>query len=731
MQKPVFRGVWTCGFGLLLAVYLTSSAYGETITWLANPVSSDWNTAANWNPSVIPNAPGDIARFVTSSTPGIGISSDTGVGGVTFESAQTSFTISVPPVLTLTLTGVGITNNSKAIQNLRAFPGVGATSSGTIRFQNSATAGNNVAIINAGPNTTSGSGGRTLFLNDASAGAASIRNEAPSNGATGAGGSTTFSGSANAGSARIINLGGQANGAGSGNTYFLDSSSAGNAFFSGSGASPSNPAFTTFTNNSTAQNAVFMNSGSFGPHGAGVTTFFGVNSTAAAARLVATGGANLGRGGSFRFSGDSSGGTSRVELSGNGELDISGHALPGVTIGSLTGGTSVGDGGQVFLGRNSLGIGSNGMSTVFSGIFLDGGASGGTGGSLSKVGEGSLTLAMSSSYTGGARINEGTVLVTNTSGSATGTGFVRVNSTLGGTGRIGGPVAVNAGGALLPGNGTTATGSLTLSNNLTLDAGAMIEIVAGPGGSHSTLARAGGTWTFAPNQEFTILDVGLQPGLYDNIITGLASNPGTTATWRIANSNISGTFVYDGSGNVDLNVTSVGPAGLEMTQVVSRAAHAAEGSFSIRLPLVGPPGIDCRDAGGAFVLVFTFNSIVVSGNASVVGGIGNVSSPPTFSGNTMIVRLTGVANAQRLTVSLDNVTSVASLVMPSSQITVGFLVGDTNRNGVVNASDVGQTKSFAGQSANPTNFTTDVNVSGSINASDIALVKSDTGTSLP
>jgi hypothetical protein len=149
------------------------------------------------------------------------------------------------------------------------------------------------------------------------------------------------------------------------------------------------------------------------------------------------------------------------------------------------------------------------------------------------------------------------------------------------------------------------------------------------------------------------------------------------------------------------------------------------------LPLVGPPAIECRDAGGAFVLVFTFNSIVVSGNASVVAGIGNVSSPPTFSGNTMIVRLTGVANAQRLTVSLDNVTSAASLVMPSRQITVGFLVGDTNRNGVVTASDVSETKSLSGQSATATNFTTDINVSGAINASDIGLAKSATGTSLP
>jgi hypothetical protein len=48
---------------------------------------------------------------------------------------------------------------------------------------------------------------------------------------------------------------------------------------------------------------------------------------------------------------------------------------------------------------------------------------------------------------------------------------------------------------------------------------------------------------------------------------------------------------------------------------------------------------------------------------------------PIFSGNTMIVRLTGVANAQRLTVSLNNVTNAASDVLPPTEVTLGFLVG--------------------------------------------------------
>jgi hypothetical protein len=60
-----------------------------------------------------------------------------------------------------------------------------------------------------------------------------------------------------------------------------------------------------------------------------------------------------------------------------------------------------------------------------------------------------------------------------------------------------------------------------------------------------------------------------------------------------------------------------------------------------------------------------------------------------------------------------------------------LLIGDTNGNGHVNASDVSQTKSQSGMAACPSNFREDVTDDGMINASDIALVKSLSGTSLP
>ena len=59
------------------------------------------------------------------------------------------------------------------------------------------------------------------------------------------------------------------------------------------------------------------------------------------------------------------------------------------------------------------------------------------------------------------------------------------------------------------------------------------------------------------------------------------------------------------------------------------------------------------------------------------------------------------------------------------------LVGDTNFNGVVNASDVSQTKSRSGQASTNANFRSDVVVNGTINASDLAMIKSHSGAGTP
>jgi hypothetical protein len=90
-----------------------------------------------------------------------------------------------------------------------------------------------------------------------------------------------------------------------------------------------------------------------------------------------------------------------------------------------------------------------------------------------------------------------------------------------------------------------------------LNSGSIIELALGASGAHSTLNRAGSsTWTFGGTQAFTLINLGAQPGLYTNIITGLASDPNSEANWTITNAGWIGTFSYS-LGNISLDVVAV------------------------------------------------------------------------------------------------------------------------------------------------------------------------------
>ncbi len=418
--------------------------------------------------------------------------------------------------------------------------------------------------------------------------------------------------------------------------------------------------------------------------------------------------------------------SSRFELLGTGNFDTSGSGA--VTVGSIE------DNGNIFLGGGNLISGITNLTTIFSGIMQDGGVGGGTGGSFTKVGTATLRLTGANTYTGGTMVNGGRLLANNFTGSGTGSGAVTVTNTgsvLGGISTIGGPVTVNSGAALLGGDATTASGSLNVANNLTLNSGSIIELVLGAPGAHSTLARTGGTWTFAPNQRFTFLDAGVQPGMYDAIITGLAADPGGEASWTITNAGFTGTFSYDGAGNIDLNLSAAAGPALQLTDGVSRKIHGGLGPFDIHLLIPGQPGVECRSSGGNHTLVFTFSNTVVSGNATVTTGIGSVAGSPVFVDNTMTVNLTDVADVQKITVTLSNVTDSFSQILPDKAVDINMLIGDTSGDKTVNASDIAQTKAQAGTSVNMTNFREDVTLNGAISASDVVLVKSRSGNAIP
>ena len=176
---------------------------------------------------------------------------------------------------------------------------------------------------------------------------------------------------------------------------------------------------------------------------------------------------------------------------------------------------------------------------------------------------------------------------------------------------------------------------------------------------------------------------------------------------------------------------------------VSRKVHGAGGpTFDINLPLGGATiGVECRTGGatGDHQLILTFaNPVTVNGNpqAQITSGIGQVGTAGasnggvvSVNGSVVTVPLTNVANAQRLTITLNTVSDGAN--SNNAGISMGVLLGDTSGNGSVNASDVSLTKLKSGQAVDASNFREDVTVSGSINASDVSSVKLKSGTALP
>jgi T5SS/PEP-CTERM-associated repeat protein len=442
-----------------------------------------------------------------------------------------------------------------------------------------------------------------------------------------------------------------------------------------------------------------------------------------------------------------------VGQSGSGTLDVNGTSnvsSAAVVIGELADGIGMASvRGESALGgvgvTGTLSVGRFGTGTLFLADASNAGSS------TTFIGElpGSIGFVTNDNY---GRLNAGNLYIGGNASGSGGAGLLRLKNssglagrlsatttvvwgtgTAGGTGTIAGDLlSVSAGGALLGGDAAVASSALSVGSSLTLNAGSIIELVLGASGNHSSLRRTGGTWTFAPNQRFSFIDVGAQPGFYDNIITGLAADPGGTASWTIANTGFVGTFSYDGAGNIDLNLTSASGPALKLMSAVSRKTHGAAGDFDIPLPLTGEPGVECRAGSGAYKLVFTFNNDVVKGIASVTSGTGTTGARAiSFAANTMTVNLTGVADVQKVTVTLINVVDSFSQVLPDTPVSMNVLVGDVTGDKSVNATDVAQAKSQSGSVASAVNFRTDINVNGFINVSDISQVKAHVGSSVP
>ncbi len=470
MNTPIksfrsFLRVLLCGSAFLFLM-VAARAYAGSATWNLNPTSSDWNTIANWTPNTVPNSPSDVATFGSSSNTQISISANTEINAINFNPGADPYTITPEPAVTLTISGLGANNNSGIMQNFVS--GGDNNDRGRISFFNSATAGSDtIYVVRDGTLQTNG----VIDFNDFStAGEATFVVE----GGTSIDGYGTinFNESSSAGNAMFTSEPGT-DGDLHGYIVFNSTAKAGSATFllqAGEALGSSFRPALAFLSNSSAENATITAEGATT---SGVTgqaaVFFGDATTADNATLVALAGSNGGNGGQILFDRQASGGTARVQVFGNGTMDVSGKATRTLTIGSLEGD------GILTLGRVILSLGTNNLSTLFSGVIQDGTVA--SGGGVTKVGTGMLTLGGANTYTGGTILKGGTLLVSNRSGSGTGTGSVQVNiGTLGGRGTIAGVVTIGTGTGsevfLAPSASASQPYSLTVEGSLTFQGNA-------------------------------------------------------------------------------------------------------------------------------------------------------------------------------------------------------------------------------------------------------------------
>ncbi|HEY6070974.1 MAG TPA: PQQ-dependent sugar dehydrogenase, partial [Chthoniobacterales bacterium] len=176
------------------------------------------------------------------------------------------------------------------------------------------------------------------------------------------------------------------------------------------------------------------------------------------------------------------------------------------------------------------------------------------------------------------------------------------------------------------------------------------------------------------------------------------------------------------------NVYKISPM---LVSAASRKTHGASSVFDINLPLTGTRGVECRS--GAYTMVFKFAVPLSSvGGRSVTAGTGSVGSAAIGTdAHEYVVNLTGVTNAQYVTVTLTNIVDVAGNTIPSAVATMGVLLGDTTGNGLVNSSDISDVQGQSGQPFGAGNFKEDLTLNGAINSSDISLVQGQSGTGLP
>jgi len=376
--------------------------------------------------------------------------------------------------------------------------------------------------------------------------------------------------------------------------------------------------------------------------------------------------------------------TQPVTLTGNGTIDVNGHAINFA---------------------NPIGNSGSGALTV-----------------ASTAANGTLTLAGANTYTGGTTIGSGALSIVNVGGSGTGTGNVTVQSggTLEGSGTVSSSatVTVNSGGIVAPGttaSGNGTIGSLTLGS-LTMSSGSIYNIAFNSTPANDTiivstsggltvnggafnLYQAGGTtgWTSAGTTTYNLIQ-------YNGSIggTGLDSTWTTDSTTNphIANPQAGFSYHFGASGGY-LTVTITQQATLGSWDVDGGGNWSDATKWS-----GGVPGANSGTAGdtATFASIPTSAPWTVTLDANEAVGAITMNQAQSFTianaGNTLTLDNKGLGATVTVSAGAANAIQTAVALNDNATATVSSGKSLTISGVVSNALGVTKTLTFNGAGTN-------------------------------
>jgi autotransporter-associated beta strand protein len=513
----------------------TGNPTSTPFTWTGNGADNNWLTTGNWSTAPVAGSPLYFSG-TTGLTSNNNIAANTQFSGITFNSGAGAFTLTGNPI---NLSGA-IVNNSTSLETIGL--GLVLTSANTNIYANSGGLALN-GVISDGSNSYALTvyGPQTVTLNGAN---------------TFKGGVTLSSGTLAVGNATALGTG----------TLTL----AGGTLQYGSNVNFGNAVNITgsVTMNNTGDQGDGFHTGAL--TGSGTLTIAPTASSwkwngamsGFSGTLIAT------TASSIIFQGSAANGSAAANFQVNGSNFCS-QGASGSTFnlgqlsgsGAMTANTS---------GTITFQMGALNTNSTYGGTFF---SSSGTI-ALSKVGTGALTLSGANTYSGGTTITAGALLITNTTGSALGTGAVTVASggTLGGTGTNSGATTVASGGILAPGL-SGAAGVLNLAA-LTLSSGSTLNMdIATTTTSDKVVVtgtyRASGTTTINLNA-MTGFGVGTYP-----LITGATGISAASFVLGTAPSGYTCTFSVTGSTlSLVVSVPPPAPGGFTATPTFGQVALA-------------------------------------------------------------------------------------------------------------------------------------------------------------